>query len=108
VTAEGDAAAEDAFAALVERYAGEPDVDLGTGFGTAPGLRVGGKIFAMLPHGELVVKLPAERCTALIEAGGARAFVIGTRTMREWLVVEGIDADGSSSLAAEALDYVRP
>ena len=32
---------------------------------------------------------------------------VGTRTMREWLVVEGIDSDAWAELAAEALGYVR-
>jgi YjbR len=100
--------AEDAFAAVAGRFVAEPDVDHGTGFGSAPGLRVGGKIFAMLPHGELVVKLPADRCAALVEAGGARPFVIGKRTMREWLVVEGVDLDAWNALTDEAHAFVAP
>jgi hypothetical protein len=100
--------AERAFAGLVERFAHVPGVDEGTGFGTAPGLRIGGKIFAMLPHGALVVKLPRERCAAIAEAGEGELFVVGTRTMREWLVVDGTDEDAWAALATEALEYVRP
>jgi hypothetical protein len=99
--------AEAAFAALGDRFAGEPDVEPGTGFGSAPGLRAGGKVFAMLPHGELVVKLPAERCAAMVEAGAARPFVVGRRTMREWVVVAGVDPDAWAALATDALAYVR-
>lgn len=80
----------------------------GTGFGSAPGLRVKGKIFAMLPYEELVVKLPAERCADLIGSGDARPFNVGRRTMREWLVVEGVDPERWAELTAEALAYVRP
>jgi hypothetical protein len=99
--------AEAAFARLRERFSGEPDVEPGTGFGSAPGLRAGGKVFAMLPRGELVVKLPADRCAAMVDAGAARLFVVGRRTMREWLVVAGIDDDAWAALAADALAYVR-
>jgi hypothetical protein len=99
--------AEAAFAALQERFLAEPDVTSGTGFGSAPGLRADGKIFAMLPHGELVVKLPADQCAAMIAAGQGRQFVVGRRTMREWLVVEGIDSETWAELAADALAYVR-
>ncbi len=99
--------AEAAFAAVAERFLAEQDVEPGTGFGSAPGLRVRGRIFAMLANGELVVKLPADRCAALVEAGDGRLFVIGRRTMREWLAVEGVDADAWAALAADALAYVR-
>jgi hypothetical protein len=99
--------ADAAFAVLAERFGGEPDVEAGTGFGSARGLRAKGKIFAMLPHSELVVKLPADRLAALVEAGQGRLFVVGKRTMREWLVVEGVDPEAWAKLAAEALAYVR-
>src|SRR4051794_19072641 len=99
--------AEAAFAALAERFAGEPDVEAGTGFGSAPGLRAGGKVFAMLPHGELVVKLPAERCAAMVDAGEGRLFEVGRRTMREWVVVGGVDPAAWAALAGDALAYVR-
>jgi hypothetical protein len=100
--------ADDAFDVVAQRFLGEDGVEHGTGFGAAPGLRLGGKIFAMLPSGEFVVKLPAERCAALVDAGGARPFVVGTRTMREWLVVEDVDADAWIALAAEARAFVAP
>jgi YjbR protein len=74
------------FDAVLERFAGEPGVEQGTGW-RSPGLRVHGKIFAMLVDGELVVKLPADRCAALVAAGDGRPFRSGGREMREWVVV---------------------
>jgi hypothetical protein len=84
---------------------GEPGVDEGTGFGTNPGLRVGGKIFAMEVRGKLVVKLPAERCEQLV-AEGAEPFVVGRRQMREWVAIEP-GAQDWRALAREALAFVR-
>jgi YjbR len=92
------------FDAIANEFLTEPGVDEGTGFGSNPGLRVGGKIFAMEVDGRLVVKLPAERVTALTEAG-AEPFVIGKRTMREWVSVE--PRDDWAALAREAFAFVR-
>jgi hypothetical protein len=99
--------APEAFAALTARFIDDPDIDQGTGFGSAPGLRVKGKIFAMLPEDELVVKLPADRCAEIVEAGEGRLFVVGKRTMREWVAVPGVDLERWATLAREALAFVR-
>ena len=64
--------AEESFATIVDHLLREPFVEQGTGFGTNPGLRVRGKIFAMLVRGELVLKLPADRCEFLVSADAAR------------------------------------
>lgn len=79
----------------------------GSGFGRGS-LKYGGKIFAMLVRGNLVVKLPAERVTALISTGEGVAFDANKGTaMREWFSL-GRDSDlGWESLAAEALDFAR-
>jgi hypothetical protein len=93
------------FEDIANELRAEPGIDEGTGFGTNPGLRVGGKIFAMEVRGKLVVKLPAERCEALV-AQGAEPFVVGRRQMREWVAVEP-GAHDWAALAREALAFVR-
>jgi hypothetical protein len=95
------------FDAIAGDLLAEPGVEEGTGFGKQPGLRVGGKIFAMEIDGRLVVKLPPERCDELVEAGGTEPFVIGKRRMREWVAVEP-GAHDWPALAREALGFVRP
>src|SRR3972149_9892610 len=52
----------------------------------AIGLKVGDKYFAMLYKGKLVVKLPAERVSALVAAGDGKYFDPGHgRLMKEWI-----------------------
>ena len=57
---------------------------------TATGLKTGGKFFAMVVRGELVVKLPAARVDELEASGTGRRFEPGKgRRMKEWI---GADA----------------
>jgi hypothetical protein len=83
------------------------DVTTGTGFGTNPGLRVSGKIFAMLVRGELVVKLPKDRVDELVEAGVARRFDAGKgRPMKEWASVAANASRRWKGLVEEAKVFV--
>jgi hypothetical protein len=93
------------FEAIVARFDGEPDVELGTNF-RSPGLRVRRKIFAMLVDGDLVVKLPADRCAALVAAGRGRPFRSGGRDLREWVAVGDDHADEWLGLAEDAHAFV--
>jgi hypothetical protein len=98
---------EEAFARIVERYLGQPDVTAGTGFGGSPGLRVGGRIFAMLFRDELVVKLPRDRAEALVSSGSGVPFDPGHgRLMREWVSVPVAREDDWPDLVAEAFAYL--
>ena len=89
------------------RFDGEPDIEAGTGWGSSPGLRVRRKIFAMLVDGELVVKLPADRCADLVAAGHGHRFRTGSREMREWVAVGETHADEWLRLAEDAHAFVR-
>ena len=79
----------------------------GTGFGTNPGLRVGGKVFATLIEGELVLKLPRERVDGLIDSGVAERFDPGHgRPMKEWAAIS-TEQSWWPKLADEAFEFVR-
>jgi uncharacterized protein YndB with AHSA1/START domain len=101
------AVAESTFESIAERQLREPGTDLRSAF-RSPGLRVGGKIFAMLVDGELVVKLPAERCAELVAAGEGRPFESGRRSMREWVAVGSASAGRWTALAEDARAFVDP
>jgi len=99
---------EVAFERLAARISKDPCVDppaiaQGKGFGSK-GLKVKRKMFAFQSKGRLVVKLPAERVTALEKAGDGERFDPGHgRLMKEWLAVE--DQKLWSRLAREALEF---
>ena len=61
----------------------------------------------MLVRGELVVKLPAVRCVALVSSGLARPFDRGQgRPLKSWISVSETAESHWPSLAAEALAFV--
>lgn len=92
---------------LAAHHLTDPAVDQGTGFGSSPGLTVGGRIFAMVIRGELVVKLPAPRVDELIGAGvGSRLETGGGRAMREWVSVPADRNADWQSLTDEARSFV--
>ena len=73
----------------------------------ATSLKTNGKIFAMLVHDRLVVKLPAARVEALIEEGSGRRFDPGHgRIQREWLDVESDAYETWVALATESEAFV--
>ncbi len=76
-------------------------------FGAA-GLKVGGKIFALLVRGKLVVKLPQQRVAALVAAADGERFDPrhDGRLMKEWVAVEPTSQAEWLPLAREALEFV--
>lgn len=97
------------FEAIAERLLAEPGVSEGTGFGSSLGLRVEGKIFAMLTADGLVVKLPASRCTELVAMHMGKPFDRRqSRPLKEWVVVNDTTQASWPELVLEALTYVRP
>ena len=97
------------FAALCDEFAGMPGVSVpgsgGRGFGSSA-LKINNAIFAMLVGDRLVVKLPRQRVTQLIEAGVGEPFDAGKgKPMREWVGLPGDEAT-CRQLVAEALSFV--
>ncbi|WP_354638335.1 hypothetical protein [Kitasatospora camelliae] len=115
MTRGGAVAPEERYGRLVERFADLPGVavpgdapDREGRFGAAA-LKVGGKIFAMLAQGRLVVKLPRTRVDALVDAGEGVRFDPGHgRLMREWLSLDPDSDLDWDELAQEALEFVGP
>jgi hypothetical protein len=82
-------------------------VTAGTGFGKTEGLRISGKIFAMLVGEELVVKLPRDRVDELVDSGAASRFDAGKgRPMKEWASVSPSASRRWKALVDEARGFV--
>lgn len=101
--------AEERFASIAEVELRTPDVTGGTGFGRSEGLRISGKIFAMLVKSELVVKLPKDRVEELTASHVGHPFDPGHgRLMKEWLAVPTRASRRWPALVEEAREFVRP
>jgi hypothetical protein len=98
---------EERFEQLAAGFLVDPEVTEGTGFGSAPGLRIKGKIFAMLVKDQLVVKLPKDRVAELVATGAGAQFDPGHgRLMKEWASVAPDSSEDWERLAGEALKFV--
>jgi TfoX/Sxy family transcriptional regulator of competence genes len=92
-------------AAIAKLFARNPKVTLGKMMASM-GLKVDGKIFAMVVKGKLVVKLPKARVSELVAAKAGSYFDPGHgRLMKEWIAItaERLDA---AALGREAFAYV--
>jgi len=93
-------------ARLMSAVADRPDVTIGRALSNM-GLMTGGKLFAFIKDGGLVLKLPAARIDALIESHGADRFERGQGTpMREWIVMPASTSADWPDLVREACDFV--
>lgn len=101
--------AGDAFWEATLPLQAEPGVEEGTMM-QFPCLRSGGEFFAMPHHetGDAVLKLPADRVSALVEAGVGEPFGPGKKVFKEWVLVPATHADRWLDLATEARAFVDP
>jgi hypothetical protein len=106
--------AEDGFADIVKALGDKPGVkepdapgDSARRFGSSA-LRVHGRIFAMVSHERLVLKLPQKRVSELIDSGAGDTFDAGKgRPMKEWVSLGPGRQDHWLDLATEAMEFVR-
>jgi hypothetical protein len=72
----------------------------------AIGLKTGGKFFAFVSRGVLVLKLPAARVDELVAAGAQRFDAGKGRPMREWVEASPADEAECAALVDEARAFV--
>jgi TfoX/Sxy family transcriptional regulator of competence genes len=105
-TATEDAGQDPGFAPIIQAFAKDSDVSLGKMFG-AVGLKVNGKVFAMVVRGRFVAKLPKPRVDELVGRGQGEHFDPGHgKPMKEWVSIPS----GKTSwleLAHEAHRFVK-
>src|SRR3954464_2680946 len=93
------------FAKIRAEYSAAPRVTMGTGFGPKAGMRVDGRIFAMLVHGGIALKLPRDRVQTLVDTGAGQVFGMGKKQpMKEWVSID-LDATDARALVAEAYAF---
>ncbi len=101
------AAAELFWELAAEFQAADDRIVEGTIMGS-PCLRVGGEFLAMPHHKKdgIVVKLPAERVAAAIDAAEGEPFAPAGKVFKEWLAVTDIDETRWRDLLSEGVDFV--
>lgn len=101
--------AREHFEAIADDQCLHPGVGTGRMF-SAYGVKVNGKFFAFLMRDErLVVKIPRERVSALVDSGRAVPFEPGPgRAMKEWASLPYADEDDPAwaPLVDEAREFV--
>ena len=102
-----DAASTDPlFAPVIKALSSDRSVTQGKMFGST-GLKVGGKVFAMIVKGWFVAKLPADRVQELIGTGKGDYFDPGHgRVMKEWVSMPPATKAIWVKLAQEAKEFV--
>lgn len=94
------------FVPVAAAFAGDGQVSLGKMFGSM-GLKVNGKVFAMVVKGTLVTKLPKDRVDAIVNSNKGAYFDPGHgKLMKQWVAVSPGKAPWVE-LAKEAYRFVK-
>lgn len=94
------------FAPIARTFEKDREVTVGKMFGSA-GLKVNGKVFAMVVKGKLVAKLPKPRVDELVASGDGEPFDPGHgKLMKEWVSVSSRKPSWLE-LAREAHRFVK-
>jgi TfoX/Sxy family transcriptional regulator of competence genes len=95
------------FDGVAERLLREDDALEKTRMMGSEGLKTGGKFFALVSKGELVVKLPRERVDELVGAAAGHRFDPGHgRLMKEWIALKPADEAECAAYVTEARSFV--
>jgi hypothetical protein len=100
------ASPDELYRALALHHGADFHAPHGRGFGS-DALKVDGKIFASLSHGRLLVKLPAERVKALVDAKLGEPFSTGPGRVKKGVTVAPSSLEEWVRLSDEARRYVR-
>jgi hypothetical protein len=100
--------ARDLYDDLTDDLLYDPAVGRATMMGH-PCIRLAGKFLASYDDAArcLVVKLPRERVTGLIESGRGDPFAPAGRVFQEWVAIPTVDRDLWQQLLAEAVEFAR-
>ena len=96
------------FASILQKMLKEQGITQTKMFGI-PGIKTGGKMFAMSVKGELIVKLPKGRVDALLASNKGKPFYHlfdKSRVMKEWVAIGQKNKHNWIKLAQEAKDFV--
>ncbi len=106
-TVAADHEVDPGFVPVIAAFAGDRFVTTGKMMASV-GLRVNGKIFAMMVRGKLVAKLPKDRVDGLVRSGAGEYFDPRRdgRLMKEWVVLAG-DKPDWVEIAKEAYRFVK-
>jgi hypothetical protein len=74
-----------------------------------PCVRLAGRFLASYDDkaGRLVVKLPRDRVTELVESGHGDPFAPAGKVFREWVSIPTVDRSLWQAVLAEAVDFAR-
>ena len=105
---DADVIARDLYDELTDDLLYDPAIGRATMMGYAC-VRLAGKFLASYDEkaGCLVVKLPRERVTELVETGDGDPFAPAGKVFREWVSIPTVDRKLWQTLLAEAVDFAR-